>query len=148
MPFDHATMGWLAGALAVSLLVMGGAGASVVRQRRHRALAPTDGPVVANLVSRPYQPLAIRRTAFSGTMQVVIQSFAFEPAEARVAAGTTIVWTNQDLVPHTVTLRNGMADSGLMRPGQAFSHTFASPGVFEYYCRVHPSMVGSVVVTA
>jgi plastocyanin len=147
MPIDEVTMGWLAGALAVSLLVTGGAGAIVVRQRRHRALAPTDGPVVANLPRRHSQPLAIQRTAFSGTMQVVIQNFAFEPAEARVAVGTTIVWINQDLVPHTVTLRNGIADSGLMRPGQAFSHTFTSPGVFEYYCRVHPSMVGTVVVT-
>lgn len=153
MPIDFAAMAWLAGGLVVSLLVVGSAGAAVAHRRRHRAPAPADssaagGSAGADMAREAQQHLAIQRTAFSGPSQVAIRNFAFEPAESHVAVGATITWTNYDLVAHTVTFRNGMADSGLMRPRQTFSHTFTSPGVFEYYCRVHPDMVGSVVVTA
>ncbi len=153
MPIDFAAMAWLAGGLVVSLLVVGSAGAAAAHRRHHRAPAPAGGPAAgvptgADMASRAQQHLAIQRTAFSGPTPVTIQNFAFEPAECRVAVGATITWTNYDLVAHTVTFRNGMADSGLMRPRQTFSHTFTSPGIFDYYCRVHPNMVGSVVVTA
>jgi plastocyanin len=146
MPINLAPVGWLAGALALGLLVVGSAGAAVIRrQHRRPAAVAADGP---DMVSAPAPSLALQRVAFSGPVEVQIQNFAFEPAEARVTVGTTITWTNRDLVPHTVTLRNGMADSGILRPRQTFSYTFASPGAFEYYCRVHPSMVGTVVVVA
>jgi plastocyanin len=153
MPIDLASMAWLAGGLVVSLLVVGSAGAAVVRRRHLRTLALADGSAAGgsagvDMARGAQQHLAVQRTAFAGPSQVAIQNFAFEPAEARVAVGATITWTNYDLVAHTVTFRNGMADSGLMRPRQTFSHTFTSPGVFEYYCRVHPNMVGSVVVAA
>jgi plastocyanin len=38
-------------------------------------------------------------------------------------------------------------DSGIMQTGQTFKHTFYEAGTFEYYCTVHPAMVGKVVVT-
>lgn len=38
-------------------------------------------------------------------------------------------------------------DSGIMQTGQTFRHTFNNPGTFEYYCDVHPSMVGEIVVS-
>jgi plastocyanin len=38
-------------------------------------------------------------------------------------------------------------DSGIMQTGQTFRHTFNNPGTFEYYCAVHPSMVGEIVVS-
>jgi plastocyanin len=38
-------------------------------------------------------------------------------------------------------------DSGIMQTGQTFTHTFNNPGTFEYYCAVHPSMVGEIVVS-
>ena len=38
-------------------------------------------------------------------------------------------------------------DSGIMQTGQTFRHTFNDPGTFEYYCAVHPSMVGEIVVS-
>jgi plastocyanin len=36
---------------------------------------------------------------------------------------------------------------GIMQTGQTFRHTFNNPGTFEYYCAVHPSMVGEIVVS-
>jgi plastocyanin len=153
MSIDFVTLVRLAGGLVVSLLVVGSAGAAVVHRRHHRAPAQTVGPTAdgsagADIARGAQQRLAIQLTALGDPSQVAIQNFAFEPAESRVAVGATITWTNYDLVAHTATFRNGMADSGLMRPRQTFSHTFTTPGVFEYYCRVHPSMVGQVIVSA
>jgi plastocyanin len=141
MQGDFTTIGWLAGALIVSLLLVGSVGTSVARRGRHRSRSVS--------APSPQQPdLTIQRTAAASAAVVAIQNFAFAPAEARIAVGATIVWTNHDLVAHTVTFRNGMADSGLLRAGQTFSYTFTAPGAFEYYCRVHPSMVGTVIVGA
>jgi len=38
-------------------------------------------------------------------------------------------------------------DSGIMQRGQTFKHTFYEAGTFEYYCKVHPAMVGKIVVS-
>jgi plastocyanin len=38
-------------------------------------------------------------------------------------------------------------DSGITQTGQTFRYTFNNPGTFEYYCNVHPSMVGEIVVS-
>ncbi len=75
-----------------------------------------------------------------------IVDFAFEPATLDVAAGATVVWTNDGLAPHTVT--GDFADSGVLEPGQTFSHTFAEPGEFSYVCAIHPQMTGTIRVSA
>jgi plastocyanin len=44
-------------------------------------------------------------------------------------------------------------DSGLSRPnaltttGKTFSHTFSTAGEFPYFCQLHPTMVGMVIVS-
>jgi plastocyanin len=45
------------------------------------------------------------------------------------------------------SLSSAQLDSGIMQTGQTFRYTFNSPGNFEYYCAVHPSMVGEIVVS-
>ena len=89
-----------------------------------------------------------RATAVTGVTQVRIVNFAFTPANIQVKAGTTVTWTNQDTAPHTVTFKNGIKDSGLLRKGQSFSYTFTSPGAYDYYCTVHPYMTAVVNVTS
>lgn len=72
----------------------------------------------------------------------------FQPAYIEVPVGTTVTWTNNDNVGHTVTFRNGMADSKRIdAAGGTFSYTFKSKGIFPYYCTIHPDMVGAVTVT-
>ena len=79
---------------------------------------------------------------------VSIYNFAFHPASLRVQRGTIVVWTNRDPMPHTVTFNNGMADSGIIYPGQSVWFTFTRVGSFGYHCRIHPFMHGRVVVGA
>jgi len=77
---------------------------------------------------------------------VAIVDFAFEPATLRVAAGTTVLWTNTGQAPHTVT--GQLADSGTLDAGGTFSHTFEQEGAFDYVCSFHPQMTGQIQVGA
>src|SRR5687768_13794046 len=75
---------------------------------------------------------------------VVIANLAFDPAAVTVPTGTTVAWTNDDAVPHTVTSTDGAFDSGIFDPGGSFSFTFNEPGSFAYICQLHPQMQGTV----
>lgn len=73
---------------------------------------------------------------------VTIKDFAFSPPTVEVAVGTRLTWTNDGVAPHTVT--GGALDSGLLEPGDRYSHLFESPGTFSYRCEFHPQMTGVV----
>lgn len=78
-------------------------------------------------------------------------SFAFSPATITIKVGTTVTWTNNTSVPHTVTSDDGTTfDSGLNTPiaanGGTFSFTFTKAGTFAYHCQIHPFMKATVVV--
>ena len=77
-----------------------------------------------------------------------IEGFAFQPATLTVPPGTVVTWTNQDSAPHTVTSTDGKFDSGSLGQGQKFSFNFTEPGVYDYHCKIHPSMRGQVEVTS
>jgi plastocyanin len=79
--------------------------------------------------------------------QVIIDNFAFSPATLTVKAGSTVRWTNKDEEPHTVAATDGSFHSPGMGTGATYSHSFPTPGNFEYVCSIHPSMHGTVVVT-
>jgi plastocyanin len=77
---------------------------------------------------------------------VTIKDFAYSPATLTISVGTTVVWENQDSVPHTVTSDTGLFDSGTLSNGGTFSFTFTSPGTFNYGCTIHPYMHGTIIV--
>lgn len=78
------------------------------------------------------------------TNQVSIEDFAFKPPSIVQFQGTTVTWTNNDEVTHTVT--SASFDSGYLSPGQTFSYTFSTSAKYDYYCGLHPSMKGDVVI--
>ncbi len=80
-------------------------------------------------------------------VSVTIQGFAFSPATVTVKKGTTVVWTNNDSVGHTVTGGERGPTSRLLGQGETYSFTFDTSGTFGYQCSPHPSMRGSVIVT-
>ncbi|MBI2916528.1 MAG: cupredoxin domain-containing protein [Chloroflexi bacterium] len=77
---------------------------------------------------------------------VGMASNLYQPAELTVAVGTTVRWDNLEIVPHTVSSRDGLFESGLMHKGAAWSFTFERSGVYSYYCKLHPLMVATVTV--
>lgn len=79
---------------------------------------------------------------------VSVQNFSFSPQVVVIQAGESVTWTNHDgLVIHTSTSDSGLWDSGDLADGQSFSHTFDTPGRFDYHCMHHPLiMQGTVIV--
>jgi plastocyanin len=110
-------------------------------------------PGMPGMTAMPSMPAAPSGTASSAGPaaatgdQVTIDNFAFAPATLTVKAGSTVTWTNKDEEPHTVAASDGSFHSPGMGTGATFSHTFSTPGKFDYVCSIHPSMHGSVVVT-
>ena len=80
------------------------------------------------------------------THAVRIENFKFVPERVEVAAGDTIVWTNKDIVPHTVTAAEAKVESGELQTGKSFKLVARKKGEMSYICRLHPVMHGVVVV--
>jgi Icc protein len=106
--------------------------------RKAAAALPVAGPQ-----SQSNQP----KVAVPGeTVQAAIDNFSFTPKETTVKAGSTVVWTNKDDIPHTVTSDNNLFASPVLDTNQSFPFTFASAGKFTYFCKLHPKMTGVVTV--
>ncbi len=80
--------------------------------------------------------------------QVMIDNFTFNPPRLTVKAGTTVTWTNGDDIPHTVAASSKQFKSKVLDSDEKFSFVFATPGVYEYFCSLHPHMTGTIVVEA
>ena len=82
---------------------------------------------------------------------VAISDFSFQPGTTEVAAGTTVSWTNEDGVPHTVTAGApdavGDAFDEAVDAGGAVEVAFDEAGTFAYFCAIHPTMTGQIVVS-
>jgi plastocyanin len=78
--------------------------------------------------------------------EVSIKDMAFSPSSLTVSAGTTVKFTNNDGVTHTVTSNTSVFDSGSLSAGNTYSFTFSTAGTYPYYCKIHTSMTGTIVV--
>jgi amicyanin len=83
----------------------------------------------------------------ANTVQIGILGYKFDPPVLTVPVGTTVVWTNRDDVPHTVTSTDKtFKSSGALDQGDSYSYTFTAAGTYNYYCTVHPFMTAKVIV--
>ena len=80
---------------------------------------------------------------------VVDRQFHLRPANLTVKAGTTVTWTNKDDIPHGIaSANNAFAKSKALDTDDSYSFTFTTPGTYQYFCYIHPHMVGTIVVEA
>lgn len=84
--------------------------------------------------------------AIAAEVRIDISKFAFTPREITVKPGTTVVWTNDDQTPHTISAKDGSFASTGMDTGDTYQHTFTREGDVGYFCTVHPFMTGIVHV--
>jgi plastocyanin len=94
------------------------------------------------VVAAPAEPVP----PAAGPAAVTIVDFAMSPASLTVPAGTEVTFTNEDQAPHTATAVDGSWDSGIMSKDGTFAFTFDTPDTYDYFCAVHPSMTGVIVV--
>lgn len=80
---------------------------------------------------------------------------SYNPNPIEIKVGDTVTWINNDYSsPHTVTSSSSSNDgsitfdSDVLRRSETFSFTFDKEGQYPYLCTLHPSMIGTVVVTA
>ena len=86
--------------------------------------------------------------AAGGDVVVHIANFAFRPSPMSVDAGQRVTFVNDDEEPHTVTAVDKSFDSEALDMHQTWQHTFSKPGTYAYFCELHPTMKGSIVVRA
>lgn len=85
--------------------------------------------------------------AQSGTVEVHVKGFVFSSPTLRVRRGTKVVWVNDDLAAHTVTVDGPRRESSApLRKGGRFAVTFDEVGTYRVGCVQHPFMTGTVVV--
>lgn len=83
----------------------------------------------------------------SADAKVTIGQCAFQDTVVYVEPGERVTWSNKDPVPHTVTgAMSSWGDTEYLNDGDEVSYKFEKKGVFPYYCELHPSMVGAIVV--
>jgi plastocyanin len=92
---------------------------------------------------------AVMATVLAATPQnaeVKIDNFTFGPQSVTIKAGTTVTWTNEDDIPHTVVATAKAFKSKVLDTDDKFSFTFTTAGSYEYFCSLHPHMTGTIVV--
>lgn len=80
------------------------------------------------------------------THTVRIEGMKFVPERLEVAAGDTVVWTNKDFVPHSVTASEARVESGDLAANKSWRFIARKKGEMQYICRLHPVMKGVLVV--
>src|SRR5580700_6223042 len=73
-------------------------------------------------------------TALPVETRASIDNFLFKPDTITVAIGTTMVWENNDDVPHTVVSLDGTFRSRALDTEDKFIFIFDKAGTFEYFC--------------
>ena len=128
--------------LAVVPLVAAGCGSS-----SPKATSTTSAPPSAPSTPSSAVLSTATTAAATGGSTITAKDFAFAPQKITVTAGTTVTWKNSDTVAHAIADDAG-AFNGPLNPGATFTHAYPSAGTFAFHCSIHPSMTGTVTVTA
>ena len=80
-----------------------------------------------------------------------VDDTCYMPHTVTVNPGDTVRWDNVDEAAHTVNsitdgAPDGKFDSNLVLVNESYEFTFQDSGTYDYFCIVHPWMVGTVVV--
>jgi plastocyanin len=85
------------------------------------------------------------RPPFEAT--VTIEDLRFDPRQVEVAVGGSVTWVNDDVISHLiVSTTPNVIDSPLIGKAGSYTRSFSAPGTYRYYCNIHNSLKGEVVV--
>ena len=86
-------------------------------------------------------------TTSSRQNRIEIKDFSFSPQTLPVKPGETVTWINRDEEPHTVvSVEKKFKKSTALDTDQEFTIIAGAPGIYTYFCSVHPKMTGTIVV--
>jgi Icc protein len=80
--------------------------------------------------------------------EIIIDNLSFSPDTLRLpAADLKVTWINRGYVADLVaSADNQFKKSPVLKEGQRFSNTFATPGTYSYLCSIHPRVTGKIIV--
>ena len=85
--------------------------------------------------------------ATAAAVAIKIDNFSFNPPTITIPPGTQVTWANRDDIPHTVVSDDKTTfKSRALDTAEKFSFTFTKPGIYEYFCSIHPHMTAKVIV--
>jgi plastocyanin len=102
------------------------------------------GPAIGAMLA--FGTVAAQDATKKDANEITIDNFTFTPKELTVAVGTTVKWVNHDDIPHTIVEKKTTFRSKALDTDDSYSFTFTSAGTFDYFCGLHPHMVGQVIV--
>lgn len=115
--------------------------------------AVKSGGMVSPISAMPIAPSTHTVSIANGASALGCETTnqCYLPYSLEIVAGDTVSWSNDDIGAHTVTSTNsdgpdGVFDSSLFIAGDTFEYTFTNSGEYDYYCMVHPWMIGKVSV--
>jgi plastocyanin len=102
----------------------------------HLYIDTLEGPAAGEaVIQAAANPAAVR-----------IDNFHFTPPTVLVTPGTTVTCPNPDDTPHSGVEKGRKLKSAALDTDDTFSQTFTAAGESEYFCGLHPRMVGKIVV--
>jgi plastocyanin len=80
---------------------------------------------------------------------------AFSPDITNVSIGSNVTWINNDSQIHTITsgiepddpIVGQKFESEALSPKETFSYISNETGTFSYFCQLHPTMKGKLIVS-
>lgn len=87
----------------------------------------------------------------SDTNLIRIRDNSFDPPVLSVAVGRIVAWRHEGNNPHTVTSGTptqdpgSLFDSGNLNNGNGFTFTFNQAGTYQYFCRIHGTMMSGTI---
>lgn len=106
--------------------------------------ANTSNNTPATDISATETPANVTPAPSGATAKIDITNFTFNPVTLTIKRGTTVTWTNNDLMSHQV--KSDLFNSDILTKGKSFSFTFNDAGTINYYCSIHASMTGQIIV--
>lgn len=114
-----------------------------------------DNKTIAQLFEERLHPPESMHAGILRGASLESRDISYLPEEIRVTLGVDnrVIWTNRDLVAHTVVSDAGHSngytgrfESELIEPGETFEYIFFETGEYPYHCDIHPWMTGRIEV--
>ncbi len=104
----------------------------------HKKPTPTPTPLRPTPTPTPRPPV---------TIVITIQNSGYTPKTVTVPPGSTLIFENKSSLDHTVTQTNGnILVSKNIPPGGKFTIKLTKTGTYQYWCKYHTFMVGTIIV--
>ncbi len=135
----------IAGLLALTAIVVAACGRAEAAPQWPEQ---TYGAITVRLVKPSGTPFVAPPVPVGNAVALI--GSTFEPTPLQVPLGTTVTWTNRDVIAHTVTsgvpgFPDGKWDGQLGGLGATFALTLSVPGTYAYYCRFHAGGMHGII---